>query len=132
MGWTSRTYEAAAQAWLDSGGGDPPANAWTTMVLGCWLGSPGARADGVSPTLERYARACRHVLEVRNDDWLDDLFDGKEYCSLCGQSWRSENCGICTACAKAFPPCCPEQRGFLEMPNGNRGCPSCSRGEVVG
>src|SRR5262245_58673556 len=132
MGRVSEEYEREASEW-DRGGRDAPdADAWLTMVLGCWLGSPGATHDGVSPVLHAYHKALERVLDRKNANWLDDLFERHEYCGYCGQSWREENCSICTSCAASFPPCCGDRRQFVTLPNGNRECPSCHRGEIVG
>jgi hypothetical protein len=102
------------------------------MTLSCWIASAGARHDGVSRRLKNYEAALRKVLDRKNPDWLDDLFDGHEYCTLCGKSWRAENCSICTHCSKAYPPCCPDQRALRRLANGNLECSACRQGEIVG
>ena len=132
MGWTSESYENEARIWDAGGRLEPVADPWHTMLMGCWVASAGARHDGVSDLLHSYLKALQRTLDRRNTNWLDDLFDDREYCRICGQSWRTENCSLCTACSCTYPPCCSEKRGFLDLPNGNRGCPSCGRGEVVG
>ena len=132
MGWASEAYERAAREWDETGRSEPAAAAWSVMVMGCWIGSPGAKHDGVSDVLRAYDRALRTVLDKRNPDWLDSLFGDREYCPMCGESWRTENCSVCTACSHSYPPCCGDTRGFVTLANGNRECPSCHRGEIVG
>ena len=132
MSWASAEYEAKAREWDESGRPDPAADAWAVMVMGCWIGSPGAKQDGVSPVLGDFHKALRTVLDRKNPDWMDSLFGEREYCTNCGHSWLTENCSICTACARTFPPCCSNRREFVTLENGNSECPSCHRGEIVG
>jgi hypothetical protein len=132
MGIASEQYEAAARRWGESGRPEPEADGWHLMTLSCWMTSAGGRHDGASDTLKAYADALRRSVERTDPDWLDDLFDGHEYCSFCGQSWRAENCSVCTHCLKAWPPCCADRRRLTVLANGNRECRTCGQGEVVG
>jgi hypothetical protein len=132
MGSASAMYEEAARSWDNTGRREPAPNAWYTLKLSCWMTSPGGKHDGASDRLEAYAEALRRVLASRNADWMDDVLDGREYCTFCGQSWRVENCAICTHCSAAHPPCCEERRGYETLPNGNRQCSRCGKGELVG
>lgn len=128
----SERYERAAREWDERGRPEPMADPWNTMVLSCWIGSPGATRNGVSQCLRDYLAVHRRVLDRRNPDWFDDVIDGREHCTYCGRSWRAENCGICTRCSRTYPPCCGDKRGFVPLPNGNKGCPACDAGEIVG
>jgi hypothetical protein len=129
---TSARYEEEARRWDESGRPEPAADGWNAMIMSCWIASPGAKHDGVSPRLKDYEAALRKVLDRRNPNWLDDLFDDHEHCSFCGYSWRTENCGICTNCSQTYPPCCPDKRQLKTLPNGNRECSACRDGEIVG
>jgi hypothetical protein len=132
MGSVSARYERAAQQWNDSGRVEPAANAWGLMLLSCWIASKGAKHDGVSQCLTEYEAALRKVVDKKDPNWLDNLFDGREYCSICSQSWRTENCSFCTSCSKAYPPCCADKRELVVLANGNRQCSACAQGEIVG
>src|SRR5262245_58480517 len=105
MSWASAEYERQASEWDAAGRPEPSADPWSTMVMGCWIGSPGATQQGVSATLRAYHLALSKMLDQRNVNWLDDLFDDREYCRICGESWRTENCSVCTGCSATFPPC---------------------------
>ena len=133
MGLTSLRYEEEAREWDKNGRPEPmKAEGYYVMKLSSWIHSPGAKHDGVSQCLKDYLAALRQGLEQKNRYWMDDLFDDKEYCKFCGESWRAENCSICTSCSTAYPPCCSEKRELKRLPNGNLECSSCHEGEIVG
>jgi len=132
MGSVSESYERAAREWDESGRPDPEAKAWSVMTMSWWMVSPGAKHDGVSQRLIDYEARLRKVLDRTNRDWLDSRLDGHEYCRICGQSWRAENCAYCTYCTRAYPPCCGDKRGLVVLPNGNLECSACHKGEIVG
>src|ERR1044071_4023326 len=133
MGFASVAYGAAPQRWDEAGRQEPTdVNGEGVMKLSCWINSPGAKHDGVSDRLRTYLAAHQRILEGRTPNWLDDLFADNEYCSHCGQSWRIENCSLCTYCSATYPPCCGEKRQFKLLKNGNRECNSCHQGEIVG
>ena len=133
MGLTSARYEEEARQWAENGRTEPVnTNGYYVMKLSCWIHSPGARHDGVGECLRDYLTALSTVLERKNRYWMDDLFDDKEYCQFCGESWRAENCSICTYCSTAYPPCCGEKWQLKVLPNGNRECSTCHQGEIVG
>jgi hypothetical protein len=85
----------------------------------------------VRASVRAYLAAQQRSLERRNPNWLENLFNDKEYCSYCGQSWRTENCSLCTSCSATYPPW-NERRELKLLANGNRGRSSCYRGEIVG
>lgn len=133
MAYTSDRYEEEARQWDESGRSAPlQPDPYYVMKLSCWIHSAGAKHDGVSTCLNDYLAALRQVLERKNRDWIDDLFDGKEFCSFCGESWRAENCSLCTHCSTAYPPCCGEKRQLTVLSNGNPECSVCHQGEIVG
>ena len=132
MGPASQQYEQMAREWDEAGRPELEPSSWRLMMLSCWTASKGGKHDGASQLLQDYLAALRKVVEQRDPDWLDNVMDDREHCSFCGQSWRAENCGYCTHCGKACPPCCEEKRGIAVLPNGNRECSACHKGEIVG
>ena len=125
-------YEEAARSWDERGRPALEPDAWTAMLLACWMTSAGGRHDGASNRLKAYVAEMSVAAERKNPNWLDDLFDQREHCSFCGQSWRGENCAYCTHCSHAYPPCCPDKRNLTLLANGNLQCSACGEGEIVG
>ena len=127
---TSIRFEQDAEKWDEAGRPiKEPFDAWYIVTLNCWAGSDGAKKEGVSPRLKDYLAALMTQLEREQPNWFDDLFDDREYCKTCGTSWRSENVSFCTSCSATYSPChMPE----VYVSNGNRECPACKRGEIVG
>lgn len=133
MGYASDSYEETARQWNENGRLEPvQPDPYCVMKLSCWIHSVGAAQDGVSQCLRDYFQALSKVLERKDRYWMDELLDGKEFCTFCGQSWRAENCSLCTVCSTAYPPCCSEKRQLKVLSNGNRECSVCHKGEIVG
>jgi ribosomal protein S27AE len=127
---SSIQFERDAQIWDEAG--RPPE--WDksqryTMALYCWIGSKGARHDGVSQHLAAYCEALREQFRRKDPEWYDNLLNERDACDRCGETYRLENVSICTYCRTTFAPChMPEDY----LPNGNRECPSCGEGGIVG
>jgi hypothetical protein len=127
----SLQFEEAARRW-DEAGRPVPENPdpLAAMKLYCWVGSAGAKHDGVSPRLQAYLETLRGALSARNRDWYDVLLAQRDYCDRCGETYRYENVSFCTRCSTTFAPC--HRPSAVELPNGNLECPDCHRGEIVG
>ena len=127
---TSTRYEQDAAKWHDAGRPVPEKlDHWYVVILNCWCASSGAKNEPISPQLEDYRHMLMNEIDRRYPKWLDEMFDGREHCRTCGESWRSENMSLCTHCPATFAPC--------HMPgeytsNGNPLCSSCGIGEIVG
>lgn len=121
---TSRTYEALAESWAAR---DRPAavllQGTRLMVLQCWCHSAGAKKEGVSDRLREFLQAG---VAAQPAGWLDELLDDRGFCSNCGERYRLENLGVCTACLSTYCHRC--ETGVAA--NGNKAC-TCG-GEIVG
>ena len=132
MSAVAARYEETARVWDERGRPELPADPWSAMLLSCWMHSAGGRKDGASERLKAYGAELQRATETKNPDWLDDLFNEREHCTYCGQSWRAENCRYCTGCSRAYPPCCDDKRNLARLANGNLECSACRNGELVG
>src|SRR5262245_2397207 len=131
MNSPSARYEEEARQWDASGRQFRPSpDPMRVMKIHCWTGSAGARRDGVSETLETYVTALRSELKRQDADWYDRLLSTKDACDRCGETYRLENVSVCTNCSATFTPCHFPQVDYA--PNGNRQCPHCREGEIVG
>ena len=131
MSPASMQFEEAANKWAEAGRPRPEApEPYEVMRLYCWSGSAGGRKDGLSDALKAHLQALRSELERQDPGWYDRLLSSKDYCDRCGESYRLENVSICTYCSTTFAPCHPPHADYWE--NGNRQCPSCRKGEIVG
>jgi hypothetical protein len=61
-------------------------NEYAYTRLTSWLLSAGARADGVSDRLRRYAAAAEASFERRGPGWFDKFLHVKDGCSVCGEN----------------------------------------------
>lgn len=124
---THQRYLAQAASW--DADGRPAAGlpgGYRLIALRCWIGSTGARAEGVEPVLHAYLRAA---VDAQATGWLDAYFDEPEYCGNCGESYRFENVSLCTACGRKLCYRCVGIGGLAA--NGNHAC-GCGAGELVG
>ena len=127
----TQMFEEEARRWEETGKiQSGSANVYGLTRLRCWLHSKGAAADGVSERLKRYYQAAEIALARRDPDWYDDLLATRDYCSLCGETYRIENLSLCTHCDSLVGYC--HQLTGGTSPNGNPKCPVCEDGEIVG
>jgi hypothetical protein len=127
---TSIRFEQDAERWDKNGRAlDQAFDSWYAVTLNCWCGSSGAKKEGYSEILEAYRSALMKELDRKQPNWMDDMFDGREFCKVCGTSWRSENMSFCTHCGETYPPC---HRPDVFAANGNLDCSKCHKGEIVG
>lgn len=128
----SQKFEEEAARWGETGemqecGSDE----YAFTKLRCWIGTGGAKTDGVSERLTRYYAAAEATLEQRlGPDWYDKFLRTRAACSLCGTGFRLENLGMCTHCDALIGYCHQFDGGFAS--NGNFKCPKCEDGETVG
>jgi hypothetical protein len=105
-------------------------NEYAFVKLGSWLISKGARIDGVSERLKRYYAAAEARFDKWGSDWYDKFLATRDWCSVCGESYRLENLSLCTHCDSLFGYC--HQLTGGKAANGNPKCPRCQDGEIVG
>src|SRR5262245_57677343 len=101
----SLQFEEAARQW-DEAGRPAPENPdpVATMKLYCWVGTRGAKHDGVSARLRDYLAVLRGALSASDADWYDTLLNRRDYCDRCGETYRFENVSFCTRCSATFAP----------------------------
>jgi hypothetical protein len=129
-GPASRLYEEEAAKWESSGELQwAGKNEYALVKLLCWLNSTGAKKNGVSERLMRYAAAAKARFDGLGYDWYGDLLRQRDYCSGCGETFRVENLSLCTHCDAMLGYCCSNGK---RLPNGNQLCPRCDEGEIVG
>ena len=124
-------FEEEARRWEESGDLQRESSTpYGATVLRCWVASSGAKQDGVSERLQRYCETIVATLDGQDPDWYDDFLRIRDYCSICGESFRIENLSLCTHCQTSLGYCHQFIGG--KAANGNIKCPSCEKGEIVG
>jgi hypothetical protein len=120
-------FEALAEAWEPSSASPSPLLV-TRMYL--WVNSTGAKKEGVSPRLSAMVKALRAQLDKEHPTWYESMWDGHDYCRVCGERYRMENLSMCTHCDALHGPCHMGSGGLAS--NGNSLCAACHVGEIVG
>ena len=117
----------ALTRWIESGKSSTElfATEYERMRVYLWVFSPGAKKEEVGEDLIEFGRANRQAIGNEN---YDRMLRKREYCSLCGETYKLENLSICVNCDNLFCYRCTGQYGTAS--NGNRRC-SCGE-ELVG
>ncbi len=127
----SLMYEEEARRWAETGALQwCGSNAYAFTKLRCWLDSNGAKAEGVSERLQHYYAAAEAKFEESAPEWYDKFLRTKDWCSICGETYRLENLSLCTHCDVLLGYCHTEYGN--KTANGNPKCPTCKSGEIVG
>lgn len=126
----SQKFEEEARLWEETGELQwCGKNEYGFIKLRCWIDTKGAAVDGVSERLHRYHEAVEAKYARWGDKWCDDFLRNRDWCSVCGESFRLENLSLCTHCQVLFGYC---HYPMEKAANGNPKCPRCEHGEIVG
>ena len=126
----SQKFEQESWHWEESGEvGWSGLNEYGYTKLRFWLGSEGAAADHVSARLWKYSAAVEARFAHRRPEWFDQFMRTRDFCSVCGESFRLGNLSFCTHCDALLGYC--HQFSGGKVANGNAKCPRCKTGEIV-
>jgi serine/threonine protein kinase/Tfp pilus assembly protein PilF len=113
--------ETHAQRWDQAGRPEAALLAgMDNLRASCWIASPGGRKTPLSELGAAFVAASRFRGSVN--------LSQRSHCSSCGERYKLENLGICTACDDKYCYRCTPAGGTHA--NGNQAC-GCG-GEVVG
>jgi hypothetical protein len=125
----SQKFEEEARLWEETGKlGWSGQNEYAWVKLRCWSWSDGAKREGISERLKRYVAASEAPFKQFGANWYEDFLQAWDVCGVCGRNDRLEDLSFCTDCD--FLHC--YRHLTSRAANGNRKCPRCETGELVG